>query len=106
MATGRLGASDLSAASNTTVYTVPAGTFSVVTLSICNRTNQAIAVRVAVSTSGTPTNAEWIEYDAEIYGKGVLERTGIVMDANKQLVVYSSSASTTAVAWGIETPTT
>lgn len=106
MATGRLGTADLTAATNTSVYTVPASTFAVVTLSICNRTNQAIAVRVAVATSGTPTNAEWIEYDAEIYGKGVLERTGIVMNANTQLVVYSSSASTTAVAWGIETPTT
>jgi hypothetical protein len=105
MATGRLGANDLAAATNTTVYTVPSDTFSVVTLSICNRGNQAVAIRVAVSAAATPTAAEWIEYDTEVLGKGVLERTGIVMEGGRLLVVYSSAANVSAVALGIETPT-
>jgi hypothetical protein len=105
MATGRLGAQDLAAAANTTLYTVPIDTFAVVSVSLCNRSNQACNVRLAVSDAATPTNAEWIEYDTELLGKGVLERTGIVMDAGKFLVVYSNAAGVTAVAFGIETST-
>jgi hypothetical protein len=105
MATGRLGAQDLAAAANTTLYTVPVDTFAVVSVSLCNRSNQACNVRMAVSNTATPSNAEWIEYDTELLGKGVLERTGIVMDAGKFLVVYSNAAGVTAVAFGIETST-
>ena len=103
MATGRLGAADLAASTLTALYSVPVDTFTVVSLSLCNRGNQAVNVRVAVASSSTPTNAEWIEYDTEILGKGVLERTGIVMDTGKVLVVYANAANISAVAFGIET---
>jgi hypothetical protein len=105
MATGRLGTANLAASTNTTVYTVPATTFSVVTLSLCNRSNSAITCRVSLSTTTTPAADEWIEYDTEILPKGVLERTGLVMQTGLNLVVWSSTANVSAVAIGIETPT-
>ena len=105
MATGRLGTANLAASTNTTVYTVPATTFAVVTLSICNRSNSAITCRVSLSTTTTPAADEWIEYDTEILPKGVLERTGLVMQTGLNLVVWSSTANVSAVAIGIETPT-
>ena len=37
MATGRLGVADLSATTNTTIYTVPTDNFAVVTVNVCNR---------------------------------------------------------------------
>ncbi len=105
MATGVLGTNNLTAATNTVVYTCPSNTFAVATISICNRSNSAITARVALSATSSPTAAEWIEYDTEILPKGVLERTGLVLEAGRNLVVYANTGNTSAVAFGIETPT-
>jgi hypothetical protein len=105
MATGRLGVADLAAATNTTLYTVPATTFTVLTVNLVNRGATAATVRIAVASSATPADSEYIEYDVSLSAKGVLERTGIVMDAGKLLVVRSSAVSVNAVAYGIETST-
>ena len=105
MATGRLGASNMSAGSNTSIYTCPADTYAVASLNICNRGNQATSIRIAVADANTPTAGEYIEYDTEILSKGVLERTGIVLAAGQKLVCYASGANISAVAMGIETST-
>ena len=108
MATGRLGTANITTTADTTIYTVPASTFSVVSVSICNRnTTTAATIRLAIASSATPTVAEYIEYDTSLVASGVVERTGLVMDAGKILVVQISSASPTisVVAMGIETST-
>lgn len=107
MATGRLGTANFTTSgwSALPVYTVPSTTFAVVTLSICNRSNSAITVRVALSIGTTALIDEYIEYDTEILPKGVLERTGLVMQTGLNLLVYSSAGAVNAVAVGIETPT-
>lgn len=105
MANGRLGIADLSASTNTTVYEVPADNFSIVTLSVCNRDAGSRSIRVAIASADTPTGGEWIEYDTTLVGNGTLERSGLVMDAGKKLVIYSNSLSVSAVVYGLETST-
>ena len=105
MASGRIGKADLLAATNTTVYTAPVDTFTVATVSFCNRGNQAVTVRLAVADSATPDNSEYVEYETEILSHGVLERTGLVLSAGQLLVARSSAANVSAVVSGIETST-
>ena len=103
MASGRLGASDVAAGTYTTVYTCPASTFAVVSINLLNRGNSSCFVRLAIADASTPTNGEFIEFDTELTPKSLLERTGIVMQAGKLLVVYTHVANVSAVAFGIET---
>ena len=105
MATGRLGAENLPATTNTTVYTVPADTFAVVTVSVANRSATNRHVRIALAAADTPDNAEYIEYDSQLIGNGVLERGGIVMDTGKKIVAYANSTDVSVVVYGIETST-
>ena len=102
MASGILGQSAPSATTNTTVYTVPANTYSVVNVSILNRGTAAATVRLAVAASGTPGNAEYLEYDVSVPPNGVLERTGIAINATKNVVVYASTGDTSCSVYGLE----
>ena len=103
MATGRLGTADLSAATDTTVYTVPASTYAVATITVVNRGTSAANIDIALADTATPGNDEYIEYNTELLAKNVIERTGIVLDAGKLIVVKSSASSVNAVVVGIET---
>jgi hypothetical protein len=108
MATGRLGTpADLPAGgSGTVVYTCPTNTFAVASVSICNRNpSSAVDIRLALASGSTPTDAEYLEYDAQLIAKGVLERTGIVIDAGKNLIVRASGTGVSVVVYGIETST-
>jgi len=107
MATGRLGGVDITTTSATSVYTCPATTFSVVSVSICNRSATAVTVRLALTTTGSsPATTDYLEYDASLSANGVLERTGIVMTAANQLVVTSGTGNVlSVVVVGIETAT-
>jgi hypothetical protein len=108
MPTGRLGTANVTTTSATTVYTVPAATFSVVSVNIVNRSSSAAAlIRLAISATATPTADEWIEFDSSLVANGVLERTGLVLDTGRFVVIQTTTATPTlsVVVYGIETST-
>lgn len=105
MATGRLGVTAVPATTSTTVYTVPTGYYTVCNVSITNRNATSVTIRLAMATTGTPNSQDWIEYDTVVIPNGVLERTGLVMQAGLNIVVYSSAANVGCTVYGIETAT-
>lgn len=105
MATGRLGVSAINAAQLTTVYTVPTGQYTVLNVSLTNRNTSAITMRLAIASTATPNIQEYIEYDTVIVPLGVFERTGLVLNAGLNIVVYTSAANVGCTIYGIETAT-
>lgn len=103
MASGLLGKANLSATTITDIYTVPVSTLATVNILICNRNSSAVVVRVALSaTTVTQAADEFIEYGVTIPANGVLERSGILLQAGKIVTVYSDTANVTAIVNGFE----
>lgn len=105
MAWKKLGAADMAATTNTSVYTVPADTEAIVNISVCNRTGAAITIRLAIAEGATPSDEDYIEYDYSLVANGVLERTGVHMDTGKILVAYVSAVDVSVVVHGNERST-
>jgi hypothetical protein len=102
MASGILGHSSPPATTNTTVYTVPASNTATLNINVCNRGNSAITVRLAIASTASPADSEWLEYDASIPANGVLERSGIVAQAGELVVAYVSAATASVNVYGYE----
>ena len=105
MASGVLGQQALNATTNTTVYTTPADTVAYANINVVNINATPIVVRLAIAAGSTPLAAEYIEYEAEIAGYGVLERTGIVLNSGKRIVAYSNLSSVSVAVYGVEEST-
>ena len=103
MASGILGQSAPTASTDTSVYTVPASTLSVVNINVLNRSgSNPVNVRIALAASGSPTSTEYIEYDVTVPAKGVVERTGLALNSGKLVVVYCSTSDTSVSVYGLE----
>jgi len=102
MATGTLGQSNPAITTNTTVYTVPVGKTATFNVNFTNLSGVPTAIRLAIAASGTPSSAEYLEYDSIVEGNGVLERGGIVASAGKNIVVYASTANLAVNVYGYE----
>ena len=102
MASGLLGKADLSATTNTTLYTVPAATTTSFSVNFCNRTASAVTVRLALCATSTPATTEYIIYDYSLAANTAIERTGLVLGAGLLVVAYVSAVGVTATVYGYE----
>jgi len=103
MASGILSTTNLSANVVADVYTVPASTLASVNINVCNRNATAVKIRLALSaTSVTQAAGEFIEFDVSIVANGVLERTGVMLNAGKIITAYSDTNNVSVVVTGVE----
>ena len=101
MTTGLLGTADLSAATNTTVCTLPAGN-QAFTINICNRNTNNVVVRVApLATTGTPAASEWFVYGDTILANKTMQVSGVTSGSAKNVVVYSDTANVSVNVYGV-----
>lgn len=104
MASGILGNFDLLENIPQSIYVASTDDNTSVTLNVVNRRTDYAKVSVVITDSQnsiTDTDG-WIEIDAEIPPKGVMERTGIIVPTGKYLTLKSDNKFVNAVAWGIE----
>lgn len=102
MASGRLAAVALTAATNGLIYEAPAGKAPVCTVNICNTSTEPVDVRLAICSGPAPVDGEYVEYDAPLKAKGVLERGGIILGAGQKIFARASLAGVNVVVWGFE----
>lgn len=102
MATGILGQANPTASTDTTVYTVPAATTGTFNISVNNTGNLTAIVNVAIAAAATPTAAEYIEWETTLGPGAVLERTAIVAQATKRVVVNCSTSNCAVSVYGYE----
>jgi hypothetical protein len=102
MASGILGTADVTAATNTTVYTVPASVVASFSVNFTNRTFSPVTISLAIASAATPTNAEYVIYNVLIDALSNYERTGLVAQTGKRVVVYTSIAGVSVQVYGYE----
>ena len=94
-----------SAVTNTTLYTVPSATQTVVsTINICNQGVNSDAIRIAIRVAGSAISSEeYIAFEEPIAGYSMMTITaGLTLGATDVVTVYSTTGTTSFNAFGSE----
>ena len=84
------------------VYSVPIGKTATTIINLVNTGIENTYIKLALSESNTPLTKEHIEYDTMLSPSGILERTGIVLQAGRKVLVYASSSTVVTSVYGYE----
>jgi hypothetical protein len=93
------------AATATTLYTVPSATQTVVsTITICNQGVNSDAIRIAIRPAGaTLATTHYIAYEEPIAGYSMMTITaGLTLEATDVITVYSTTGTSSFNAFGSE----
>jgi hypothetical protein len=94
-----------SAATNTTLYTVPSTTQTVVsTITVCNQGVNSDSIRIAIRVAGSAISSEeYISYEEPIAGYSMMTITaGLTLAATDVITVYTTNGTCSFNAFGSE----
>jgi hypothetical protein len=96
---GRLGTPQILATTDLTeVYSVIPDYWAIANITVSNRSNSlAPIVKIAISTTASPTDEEYIEWSTTLPPRGVLERTQLFLQSGRKLLIQSSIPNVVAV---------
>ena len=96
MASGRLATTDITAGTNTVLYTQPGGTSITAVLNVCNRNDEDVEINIARCERDVvvPSDDDYLEYETILRPKGILVRD-IKLAGYQSLIVYSSHSNVT-----------
>lgn len=100
-----LGQSSPSATTDTTLYTCPASTQTVIsTITVCNRASTSATYRIAIRPNGAAiSNEHYLVYDVTLGGNATDTYTiGATIDAADVITIRSSTANLSFNAYGSE----
>lgn len=100
MASGKLGSADLSAATDTLLFTA-AATPQTFNIRFANRNATAVKIRVAIGTGASPAATDYVDYDVNIIANGILEDFGLVATSGEKIWVRSDTANVSVRAYGM-----
>lgn len=102
MAHGLITAVDMQAGVNTVIYTMPVGLIQVLNISIANRNDKDVKIRLAIVDGGLNVlgNANWLEYDTILRENGLIVRYGLALNGEQSLIGYSDTGNVSFVLWG------
>lgn len=103
MPSGRLSAVLTTTANTTSLYTVPATKVACFTINVLNSSDvqSMISFIALAANSSAPNIAEYIEKDVVLGPGESIERTGVVLDADKSVVI-NTGAPMSVLIYGYE----
>ena len=102
MAAKNLFSLDLAANTDAASGAVPANKAWSFGVNFCNRNETPVTVRLAICATTTPGATEYFIYETVIDGYGALERTGLIAQDGKYVVVRASAANVSVNGYGFE----
>ncbi len=99
MSQGLLGSADLSAATDTLLFTAAA--LQTLNVIVCNRNAGAARIRIAIGTGSVPAATDYLWYDLSLSGNLPAEQTGVVVSSGEKVWVRSDLANVSVRVHGV-----